>query len=225
MSVVPVRDGPGTVSVAIIGTDKKPASQTLVDAVQDYIAPPHKLTHEAETMTLGGSGTSVDGSAAKLVYDAGGEATVTDPNLEAVLAQAGIWQAQVSVKVDSTAEALDLLEMGVWNILAAAWAKVSPSSATDARVVKKASELSTTYADVIQDFYWNGQDQMGLRIIRKQTDTTTQVWIDKCHYRSTFCQDTGEGKAPIGARVTVEAAVAVTISVSATLTISGRSCR
>lgn len=39
VSVVPVRDGPGTVSVAIIDTQKQPASPELVAAVQNHIAP------------------------------------------------------------------------------------------------------------------------------------------------------------------------------------------
>lgn len=39
VSVIPVRDGPGTVSVAIIDTEHQPASPELVQAVQDHIAP------------------------------------------------------------------------------------------------------------------------------------------------------------------------------------------
>ena len=80
VSVVPVKDGPGTVSIAIIGTDKKPASQELVDTVQNYIAPPWEHETEAEDMTVGGSGTSIDttqeddsGDSVKMAYDAGGE--------------------------------------------------------------------------------------------------------------------------------------------------------
>jgi len=38
-AVVPVEGGSGTVTIALIGTDKLPASQAVVDAVQDYIAP------------------------------------------------------------------------------------------------------------------------------------------------------------------------------------------
>lgn len=220
VSVVPVRDGPGTVSVAIIGTDKRPASQPLVDAVQDYIAPPHVLEAEAEAMTLGGLGTSIDGTAVKMVYDAGGAGTLTHPDLETLLPQPGIWQARIDAKVDANLEVNDLLEVGVWNVSAAAWAKIAPSSSTDARQVIQADDLATEYGDIIQEFYWNGQDQLELRITRLQTDTTTTVWIDEVTYRSTFSQDTGDGKAPIGARVTVEPAVAVVINVSATLTIA-----
>jgi uncharacterized phage protein gp47/JayE len=45
------------------------------------------------------------------------------------------------------------------------------------------------------------------------------IWVDLVKYRATFSKDTGDGKAPIGAAVYVEAATAVSINVSATLTI------
>ncbi len=227
VSVVPVRDGPGTVSVAVIGTDKKPASQAVVDTVQDYIAPPHKNTVEAETMTMGGYGASIDttqtddsGDSVKMVYDATGAGAITHANLQAILQQPGIWQARVRAKVDSTAGTTDLLQIGIYNVSAAAWAKTRPNGTEDAIITLKARDLSTVFGDKIVEFYWNGQDQIELRIIRLQTDTTTTVWVDKVLYRSTFSKDSGEGKAPIGARVTVEPAVSVNINISATLTVA-----
>ncbi|GAW29593.1 hypothetical protein ULO1_21630 [Carboxydocella sp. ULO1] len=225
--VVPVRDGPGTVSIAIINTNKEPADQALVDAVQNYIAPPWVNEKEAETMTLGGYGTSIDttqtddtGDSVKMVYDASGAGTITHAGLQSILQQPGIWQARVRVKVDSNAGTADLLQVGIWNVSAAAWAKTRPSGTVDAVVTLKASDLATTFGNKIVEFYWNGQDQLELRITRLTTDTTTTVWVDRVVYRSTFSKDTGEGKAPIGARVTVEPATAVLINVSATLTIA-----
>ena len=227
VSVVPVRDGPGTVSIAIINTNKEPADQALVDAVQNYIAPPWVNETEAETMVLGGYGTSIDttltddtGDSVKMVYDATGAGSITHANLQAILQQPGIWQARVRVKVDSTAGTTDLLQIGVYNVSAAAWAKTRPGGTVDAVITLKASDLATTFGDKIVEFYWNGQDQIELRIARLTTDTTTTVWVDRVVYRSTFSKDTGEGKAPIGARVTVEPATAVLINVSATLTIA-----
>jgi uncharacterized phage protein gp47/JayE len=227
VSVVPVRDGPGTVSVAIINTNKEPADQALVDAVQNYIAPPWVNEKEAETMTLGGYGASIDttltddvGDSVKMIYDALGAGTVTHANLQALLQQPGIWQARVRVKVDNNAGTADLLQVGIWNVSAAAWAKTRPGGTIDAVVTLKASDLATAFGDKTVEFYWNGQDQLELRITRLTTDTTTTVWVDRVVYRSTFSKDTGEGKAPIGARVTVEPAKAVLISVSATLTIA-----
>ncbi len=227
VSVVPVRDGPGTVSISIIDTNKEPASQSLVDTVQNYIAPPWINEAEAENITLGGYGTSIDttqeddaGDSVKMVYDAQGDGTITHSSLQALLQQPGIWQARVRVKVDDNTGANDLLQIGVWNVSGAAWAKTRPNGTVDAVITLKASDLATSFLDKIVEFYWNGQDQLELRITRFTTDTTTIVWVDRVAYRSTFSKDTGEGKAPVGARVTVEPATAVLINVSATLTIA-----
>lgn len=227
VSVIPVRDGPGTVSVAIINTNKEPADQALVDAVQNYMAPPWVNETEAETMTLGGYGTSIDttltddtGDSVKMVHDVSGPGTITHANLHTLLQQPGIWQARMRVKVDNNAGTADLLQIGIWNVSAAAWAKTRPGGTVDAVVTLKASDLATSFLDKIVEFYWNGQDQLELRITRLTTDTTTTVWVDRGIYRSAFSKDTGEGKAPIGAKVTVEPAAAVLINISATLTIA-----
>lgn len=227
VSVVPVEDGPGTVSVYLIDNTQVPASQNLVDSVQNYIAPPWVNETEAESMTTGGAGVSIDttqtddtGDSVKMVYDSAGTGTLTHSNVQNILQQPGIWQVRVRVKVDATSGTADLLQIGIWNVSANAWAKISASSTTDAVQTLQANEIAITFGDVIQDFYWNGQDQLELRITRLTTDTATMVWVDRAVYRSTFSKDTGEGKAPIGAKVTVKSAVAVTITVSATLTVA-----
>jgi len=229
VSVVPVRDGPGTVSVVIIDTDKRPASQELVDKVQDYIAPPWVNTVEAEDLTLGGSGASVDdtqpdatGTCVRLAYDPAGPATITHAGLHTLLQQPGIWQVRLRVKVDDATGTADLLQVGVWNVSANAWAKTRPGGTDDAVVTLRAADLSTSFDELRArvEFYWNSVDELELRITRLQADTATTVWVDRVTYRSTFSKDTGEGRAPIGARVTVEPATAVLISVSATLTIA-----
>lgn len=227
VSVVPVRDGAGTVAVSIINTNKEPADQTLVDSVQNYIAPPHVVTVEAETMTLGGYGASIDATqtddtvdSVKMVYNASGAGTITHALTSTVLPQPGIWQARARVKVDNVAGATDLLQVGVWNNSTGAWAKTTPSGTTNAVITLKASDLATGFGNKIVQFSWNGTDNIELRINRLTTDTTTIVWVDQVVYRSTFSQDTGTGKAPVGARVTVEPATSVLINVSTTLTIA-----
>lgn len=225
VSVIPVRDGPGTVSVAIIGTDKIPAGQALVDQVQDYIAPSWVSEMEAEDMTTGDFGVSIDdtqpddtGDSARMVHDDSGEGAVTHANVNNILQQPGIWQARTRLKVNSIAGINDLLEVGMYNVSGAVWCKTKPEGLIDAKSTLKASDLSTTFTDKIVEFYWNGSDQIELRIKRLATEITTEVWFDRTVYRSTFSKDTGEGKAPVGARVTVEPATAVLINVSATLT-------
>lgn len=240
--VIPVENGAGTVGMYVLGTDKKPASQALVDDVQCYIAPAHRLLHEESKFAIGGAGVSLDytqadavnGVAIKMVYDTLGTGLATEANLHAYLPQAGIWMVRPHFKIDSNAGTVDLVEVGVWNVSAAAWAKKSASSAEDAKVVVAASSLPTSLAltgtadplvdarnwPISLDFYWNGQDYLELRITRLQTDQTTILWLDNAAYISTFSMITGEMQAPIGARVTVRPAIGTQVTVTATLTIS-----
>lgn len=227
VSVVPVKYGNGTVSIAIIDTNKQPASQALIDQVQNYIAPPWEHDVEAETMTIGGSGTSIDntqaddsGDSVKMEYNAAGAGTITHSNIHTLLNKPGIWQVRSKVKASDITGANDLLQVGIWNTTTAAWAKVSSASgAADAVTVYQANDLTTALDFLAQPFYWNGIDTLELRINRLLADTTTVVWVDLVKYRATFSKDTGDGKAPIGAAVYVEAATAININVSATLTI------
>lgn len=227
VAVVPLKYGNGTVSVAIIGTDKTPAGAALIDTVLDYIAKPWDKDVEAETMTVGGSGTAIDatqgddsGNSVKMEYNVAGEGTIVHANVNTILDKPGIWQARPKVKASSIAGANNLLQVGIWNVTTAAWAKVSSAvGAADARTVYPATGLSLAFAFLVQPFYWNGVDVLELRINRLLTDTTTVVWVDLAKYRSTFSRDTGDGKAPIGAAVYIEAATAKTINVTATLAI------
>ncbi len=108
----------------------------------------------------------------------------------------------------------------MYNVSGAGWCKTRPEGATDAKFILKASDLSTGFIDKTVEFYWNGTDQIEFRVKRLMTDSTTIIWFDRTIYRSTFSKDTGDDKAPVGARVTVEPATAVLINVSATLTIA-----
>ncbi len=225
---MPVRDGPGTVAVAIIDSAHVPADQALVDAAQDHIAPPWVDEAEAEAMTPAWGGTSIDRTQPDDTGDSTRCGWFTSRRAPArsatrwpgFLQQAGVWQARVRVKVDSTTGTAELLEVGVYNLSAAAWAKTSPGGTADAVTMLRGADLGTAFADVTVAFYWNGVDQLELRVTRLSSDTAATVWVDRAVYRSTFSQDTGTGKAPIGARVTLEAATSVPINVSAALTIA-----
>lgn len=227
VSVVPVKYGNGTVSVAILDTNKQPASQSLLDTVLDYIAAPWSHDVEAETMTVGGSGTSVDdtqlddsGTSVKMVYDVAGVGTITHANIHTLLDRPGIWRAKPKVKASDITGANDLLQVGIWNTTTGVWAKVSTDpAAADAVTIYQGNDLSLVFGYLAQQFYWNGTDGLELRITRLQTDNSTTVWADQVKYISTFSKDTGGGKAPVGAAVFVEPAAAVSINVSATLTV------
>jgi uncharacterized phage protein gp47/JayE len=227
VSVIPVRDGAGTVSIAIINLDKAPASQALIDLTQNHIAPPLVETVEAEDMTVGGSGTSIDNSQAddhgdsvKMEYIVDGPGTIVHALTVAILSQPGIWQARTNVKVDSIVGEDDLLTMGVWNNATGGWCKTRPGGSDNATVTYKASGLSVAFNQKLIEFYWNGEDSIEFRATRLTSDTAAVVWVDQVVLRSAFSDVIGNAKAPIGARVTVEAATAVTINISVHLVIA-----
>ncbi len=221
VSVVPVRDGPGTVSISIVDLNLDPASQPLIDVVQNYIAPPWKDLKEAEDMSISGYGVSVDttqeddyGDSVKIVYSASGEGVLKHLSIHNELQQSGIWQLRLRIKVDDNTGTNNLLQVGAWDTTADAWLKTTPGGATDAVITLKANDLLTTFGDKTLEFYWDGIKQVEIRITRLTADTTTIVWVDRGWYISTFSTDMGDGKAPVGARVTVEAAQPISINVS-----------
>ncbi|WP_425058361.1 hypothetical protein SCACP_30090 [Sporomusa carbonis] len=61
--VVPIWDGPGTVKVIVLGPDKKPPSASIVQSVQDYIAPNNKGERKAPI----GATVTVVGAAAVVI--------------------------------------------------------------------------------------------------------------------------------------------------------------
>jgi uncharacterized phage protein gp47/JayE len=225
VAVVPVRDGPGTVSIAIVDSVQLPAGQALVDAVQDYIAPPHRIPTEAEDTTVwaqtGGGITTLttqtDASAASAVnmaYAAGNAGRLTDSNINLWLSQPGVYQARWRVKASAVSGSTVLGTFVISNATVGGDAVTRQGGVIASRLTRNANQLSTTYADVTVEFYWNGADTLHAYVQRELTDTTTALIVDSVLYRSVFSRDDGAGKAPIGARVTVESATAVPITVS-----------
>lgn len=232
VTVVPVRDGPGTVSIAILNNNKGPANQALVDEVQKYIAPPWINEFQAEDMPREGNGVTQDEAlvddlyhSVKMVYDPNLNGAIThlltpDSDLP-VLQQPGIWQARVTVKVDNNSnDTANLLQIGVWNLSTGTWAKTTLNGTDDAVATFKASQLKTVFSEKNVEFYWNGRDLIEFRAARLAEDQTGILWVDQVQYRSTFSMDTGDGKAPVGARVTVQSAKAILINVSANIKVA-----
>jgi hypothetical protein len=115
----------------------------------------------------------------------------------------------------------DLLQIGVWNNSTGAWAKTRDGGLTDSLMIWKASDLTEAFAENNGlEAYFNGTDLLELRVTRLTSDITTTIWIDQVKYRSVFSKSDGEGKAPIGAKVTVEPATTVFINITAALTIT-----
>ena len=230
--VLPVFYGPGTVLIVILDTDKEVPTQTLIDAVLDYISSPIDVVTEAEDMTVAGNGTSIDttqtddsGDSVLMEYNAGGDGLLTHEDIDLLLLDgvndpaSGIWTARILVKVDVITETDPLFDYGIWNVTAGTYADLSPTDTGDAHTILEGADLTVTFGYVVQRFYWNGTDNLETRIIRQQNDTVTKVWVDKVLYRSTFSNVTDDGLAPVGVEVYVEGAVSVDIDVTANLTV------
>lgn len=237
VSVVPVRDGAGTVSVAVVDLAKAPATQALVDVVQAAIAPIWLRLWLATVLTISGTGISsdathpgVDGAinttVKKQVYDAAGN-TLYVPNTQLVMptTKPGVYRWRMRAKIDSAVGAVAMYRLGVWNTTVGNWCATSSGGAPGAAVTDRtaaqmpAAYGATTTAWLTQLFYWNGTDSIEARGGRLGADASRVVWVDEVQIDSTFSQDTGIGLAPIGHRVTVEPATSVTITATATLTI------
>lgn len=219
---VPLGYGPNTVRVVLTGSNKQPASASVVQAVEDHLYTPWRIVREAEALSTSGYGITQDssqtdasgGSCIKMVYDVNGTGLVTDRLDLIPLPQAGIWTVKARLKVDSAAGASNLLQIGIYDLTTGAWAKTTPTGSTDAMVTLKASDLATAFADTALDYSWNGTDQLEFRCIRLQTDTTTTVWFDQARHQSVAQRVDKTPTAPCTARIYVEAAGGVTIAVS-----------
>jgi len=218
VSVVPLKYGNGTVSVAIVDKDMQPASEELVQRVQEHIAPRWLHVNEAESLTISGYGVTINSGQVVMAYSSSGSGMVKHVQFDSLFSQPGTWQVIVYSAVVGAGDN-DLLKVGVWNSTQNAWAKKDVSSTEDAFTVFSADDINAS-SKVCQQFYWNGQDHLELRIERLQTDTVNTVTINKIAYESLFSKDTGDGKAPIGARVYIEPASPVAINVSVHLVVA-----
>jgi len=218
VSVVPLKYGNGTVSVAIVDKDMQPASEELVQRVQEHIAPRWLHVNEAESLTISGYGVSVSNGQVILSYSSSGTGKVTHTQFDTMLERPGVWNVILDLSTTGSGTN-DLLSIGIWDLTTNAWAVVDVSSQIQAKTIYSANALNPL-SKVYQRFYWNGQDHLELRIERLQTDTVNTVIIDKIAYESLFSKDTGDGKAPIGARVYIEPASPVAINVSVHLVVA-----
>lgn len=213
--------GPNTVRLVLAGSNRAPASTAVLEAVEDALYAPYRVLREAEAMTAGGFGVTTDttrsddsASSMKMVYSASGQGTLTDRLDLLPLPAPGIWRSLVRVVVNSTAATANLLQVGVYNLTASAWAPTSRNGATQALVTKRATDLSTTLIEVEVEFYWNGLDQIELRIYRLTDDTTTTVWVDRVRLLSTVQREDVTPLAPCTDRFYIETTGVVTANVS-----------
>lgn len=223
---IEVRDGPGTVSTAIIDSDKQPASQALVDAVQDYIAIPHRITSQPEAAPWTSpinNGITLLADRVRFAYSGVGIGRRAYVDVHAILPQAGIWQFRIECLVDAQPGAAgNIATFSVWNSSGAALAQTRPAGGVNSTLSRTPAQIGTALAYQIVEFYWDGFSHLDLRIDRNQVENGILLEVTQVLLRSTFSMDNPveETKRTAGHRLWVESAVGVPMTISANVAVN-----
>lgn len=231
VKVIPRWAGNGTVKIILVDDNMDPVSPTVVDNVQEFLDPLLAATLEAESMTITGTGASVDaslsydsGTSIKMVHNVAGCGIKYGFGgvLESLIETENTFLANVVAAVNSVSSSSDLLQITVRDRGTLTALKTVKGGSTAASISVKASDFSTinTLQVFPVQFYWDGVQPIEIIVSRLTSDTTTTVWVDKLEFSSLYGQGLGNGQAPGGARVTVKAADALEINVTATVTYS-----
>jgi uncharacterized phage protein gp47/JayE len=216
----PTAPGP---DVYLVDNNMLPVPRSTADAVQAYIAPAASFSAEAESFNVtntNGVTTVTDpnasnGQAKQMAYSATAAGAITHQNAQSLLNESGVWTVRLSVAASRIDQTTNLLQFGMWNVTNSNWCVTRPGGAVQSLVTYHGTQLTIAYAVLPNlEYYWNGTDLIELRITRLQTDTLTNVLVDKVEYRSTFSSSFLEGKSTVGHRVVVRPSVAVPISVA-----------
>jgi uncharacterized phage protein gp47/JayE len=218
---------PGTVDLYVVDTLMLPASQDLVDEVQDYIAPSRETTFENEAMTISnpagvtGGVTGIAGAVGtviRMAYNASADGLVTHTPSAAQLVQGGNWQARVRAEVTDTTNRGVLLTLTAFNTTVGQIAQASADLALGTATVSfRADQMALDWAYYALPFYWNGSDSIVIRVYRMRTDNTSQLLVDSLTYHSLFSNYDREGLAPILDEVRVKPALGRPIDVTASI--------
>ena len=217
--VVPVENGPNNVGVYIINSDKEPADQVLIDAVQDYIVGPRRLMEYPQTYWEFYQNASIDSTTGLngSVKIAGYGGTGRD--LEGYINQGGLWMFFVTMKSDDNTTPDHPIEIGIYNQSTGFWAKTSRTGEEEAVSYLNLSQTTPEFTRTQPIyFWWNGRDRLEWQITTN-TEATNNIWIEEAFLISTFSSDEGDGKSPIGAVVTTRSAIPVTIDISVNVTL------
>lgn len=167
--VVPVDEGNGTVGVYIINEDKLPASEEMVESVQDYVYPPYKITEQSTSawITKGAVLEDVidatDEKATKINYEADG-AWIERKNIK--LDRPGLWTFRPVVKADNKINTTDIIGFGVYDEESKAYLRTTTIGTELAYKEVSAEEIGTVFGEQKVRFYWDGRKKISWRIIR-----------------------------------------------------------
>lgn len=213
----------GEIRVTLIDSTGIPASKALVETVRDTLSEPARVTVEAETMTLS-AGAVLDGTQTGAVgttveLPPSTSAHIVEARIDLILPQGGPYELWPRVKRGASVGAGNLFQIGVWDVTAAAWAKQSALSSSDAVYMLSNTGFPTGFDSIyVGDFFANLLDQLELRITRQTADATTAIWLDEVLYRSAMQRVDIDQTLPGFFRLRVQPAINVPIDVVVTLT-------
>lgn len=214
---------PGDMRVTIIDENGLPASATLVEAVRDELSEPWRIVSEAEQLTLS-AGAVVDATQSGAIGTAvrlppATSAEIVQSRIDLVLPQGGPYELLPRLKRGTSVGTGNLLQIGVWDLTAGAWAKQSAISTANALYTLDHTALPTSFDNVyVGDFFANLLDQLELRIIRQTPDATTDLWVDEMFYRSAMQRSDLTQNLPGFFRLRMQPAADVPIDIHVTLT-------
>jgi uncharacterized phage protein gp47/JayE len=213
----------GEMRVTLIDATGQPASPTLVESVRDALSEPWRIVSEAETLTLSAGAvvdaTQVGSIGTSVELPPASSAEIVQSRIDLVLPQGGIYELLPRMKRGSSVGAGNLVQIGAWDLIAAAWCKQSPLSTVDALYTLDHTAIPTSFDNVyVGDFFANLLDQIELRIIRQTADATTDLWVDEVFYRSAMQRADMDQALPGFFRLRVQPAANVPVDVHVTLT-------
>jgi hypothetical protein len=228
------------VSVAVVDTEGLPADRELLDAVLWHIAPPWRLTYgaaPAPEVTLVPPATEVaapEGALETVVVELASPGTggIRMDALDALLPQPGIWTVRLRLQTSAGDGTVPLLRARIIETDGGTPLPTRPGGADDCTRTWTAAELGPEavtpgWAEVtLTEAAWT-VEPIQLQLDRQAADASTDVLVDRVLLQSAFVRDTDSSDplaprvlAPAGHRVTVEAAVPVTVDVAGELVLA-----
>lgn len=224
---VPGPVAPGDVRVTLTDTTSLPVSTTTREAVRDALSEPWRYSYQASLLTLS-AGAVVVNNQADSIYGASVHlppataAEIVQQRVDNWLPQATIWELRPVMKVVGPFGAGNLVQVGLWDISAAAWAKTTPTGTTDALFTLPETAIGTSFAEVyVGDAWANPLDQLELRIIRQNAagnDVTSDLYVDGVNWRSATQREDVDNFLPGFVRLRVQAAAQVNVDFVVTVT-------
>lgn len=214
VQVIPCKYGAGTVGIVFLDSNLEIPTDSIVEEVQNHIAPRYVYTREAEDFTIEGSGVSIED-----LLDDSGQSVVMSEGTGKIslpldfLESEGVWEVKIRIKVDNNTSNNKLLR--IYFVDSQGNIAYRTPLGEIAEYTYRASDLNTYYDYITVRFYNN--KTYTLYIERLQDDIQSVCSIDRVEIVSMFGKAIEASKVPVGASVYAEKPEAVPIDISCRL--------